>query len=417
MNNLIKQEKGAALILSVILIMSVSLIICLGLSFLTFNSLISARNKIKSAESYYAAEAGIEDSLLRLKESMQIFSPNNLVIGDNSANIEISELIGGSRTIISQGDAQERIRKLSVNYVVVTDEISFYYGAQVGEGGVIMGSNSRIEGNVFSNGDISGGGEITGTAIVANNGNKIEDVAIGENAYVYSCVNSNIAGTLHYVSGGSIEDCDYSASVEIGSIESQAMPISQEQIDDWKNEATTGGIVSGDYILEGGETASLGPIKIIGNLLVDNNSNLTMTGIIYVTGNITIKNNATLQLDSSFGSLSGLIISDGQINASNNVVIQGSGEKGSFLMLLSTSNSLDLANPAIDISNNADAAIFYAPNGLILLHNNINIREATGYQLVLDNNAVISYEIGLENVNFTSGPGSSRQFKNWKEIE
>lgn len=419
MNKSKKQEQGAALLLSVILIMSISLIICLGLVFLTFNSLISTRNKIKSVESYYAAEAGLEDSFLRLENGLQFSSSNSLMVGDNLANIEISDLISGTRTIISQGNAQERIRKLSTDYVVVFDEVSFFYGAQVGEGGIIMGNNSRIEGNVFSNGSISGGGEITGTVIVANDGNEIKDVTIGEDVYVYSCVNSDITGTLNYVSGGEYETCDYGTLVDMGpdEIESQDLPIPQEQIDNWKNKALAGGVLAGDYTLDGSETASLGPIKITGDMLIDNNSTLNLTGLVYVVGNITIRNGSTVSLDSNFGSISGIVISDGKIVMRSNANLQGSGQEGSFLMFLSTNNSLDGTNPAIDVGNNAQGAIFYASQGLIHLSNNILIREATGYQLALDNNAVISYESGLENVNFTSGPGGSRQFKNWREIE
>lgn len=423
MNKLKKQEQGAALLLSVLLIMSISLIICLGLVFLTFNSLISTRNKIKSVESYYTAEAGLEDSFLRLKNNLQFFSLNSLIVGDNLANIEISDLISGTRTVISQGNAQERIKKLSADYVVVFDEISFYYGAQAGEGGIIMGNNSRIEGNVFSNGSIVplGGGtsEITNSVTIATNGNIIDSVNVGGDAYVYSCKDSNITGSLNYVSGGSIVNCSSGSSEDMGSDEIEAinLPIPQEQIDDWKNEALAGGILSSDYILDGAETASLGSIKITGDMLIDNNSILNITGLVYVVGNITVKNGATIQLDNSFGSISGIIISDGKVVVGNNANLQGSGQEGSFLMFLSTNNSLDISNSAIDVGNNAQGAIFYASQGLIHLRNNILIREATGYQLALDNNAIIRYESGLENVNFTSGPGGSRQFKNWREIE
>jgi len=417
------KEKGAALLLSIILILSVSLIINLGLSSLTFHSLISARNKIKSIQSYYAAEAGIEDSLLRIKNEMQFSSPNTLTVGDSSTSIEISEeLIGGSWDITCQGDTNNRIRKLTVTYGETIDGVSFYYGAQAGEGGVTMGNNSQIIGNFFSNSSIlpsgGGGGEITDTAIIALNENIIEATNVGGDAYAYSCKDSNITGTLYYVTGGTITNCSYGSLVELtNEIEAEELPISLEQITDWKDEASTGGTFSGDYILDGGETVSLGPIKIIGNMIIDNNSFLILTGMIYVTGDIIIKNGATIQLDDGFGLLSGLIIGDGKITIGNNGIIQGSGEEGSFLMFLSTNNSVDPTSPAVNVSNNAQGAIFYASNGLIYLNNNIEIREATGYKLALDNNAIIRYETGLENINFTSGPGGGWQVQNWQEIE
>jgi hypothetical protein len=417
------QEKGAALLLSIILILSVSLTIGLGLSSLALNSLISAQDKIKSIKSYYTAEAGIEDSLLRLKNGLQFSSPNSLAVGNSSTTIEISDPIGGARTITSRGNTDNRIRKLSATYVITTEEVSFFFGAQAGQGGIIMGNNSRIEGNVFSNGSILPGGggtaDITDTATVALNGNKIDSVDVGGDVYVHSCKDSDVTGTLYYVSGGSIENCTYGSLVDMGpeEIESEDLPIPLEQITSWKDEAAAGEPFAGDYTLDGGETVSLGPIKITGQMLIDNNSTLNITGTIYVEGNITIKNGATLQLDSSFGSTSGVVISDGKINIRPGVSIQGSGAEGSYLMLLSANNSLDPTSPAIDIDNNAQAGIFYASNGLIVLHNNINVREATAYQLALDNLAVISYEVGLENINFISGPGGSWRVENWQEIE
>ncbi|MBU1255256.1 hypothetical protein KKH35_00095 [Patescibacteria group bacterium] len=414
------QEKGFTLILSTTLILTISLIIISGLTSLTINSIINTRNKIKSTQSYYAAEAGIEDSLLRLKNSeMMFFDSNTLNIDNSLVNIEISELIGGARTITSQSNNDDIIRKLSAIFITTADNVSFFYGAQAGDGGITMGNGSKIEGNVFSNGSIIGNGEITETATVALNVNKIENVSIGKNAYAYICNNVNIGETLYYVSGGSIQNCNYGTAVNIGpdEIEPQDLPIPDEQITEWKDEATAGGIINNDYTISGGTTDSLGPIKITGNLSIDNNSTLNITGLVYVQGDITIDNNALVKLDESFGSISGVIISDGQIIVSNNVIIQGSGQIGSFLMFLSTNNSLDPSNPAIDVSNNAEAAIFYTSNGLIVLHNNVNIKEVTGYKIRLDNNAVISYETGLENVNFTSGPGGSWEVKEWKEIE
>ncbi len=411
-------QRGAALLISIIIILTVSLLIGLSLSFLTLDSAANAQTKIKSAKSYYLAEAGIEDALLRLRNDMQIASSYTVNDGDNSATIEITDPIGGSRTITSQGNSDNRFRKVSVTYSITADEVNFFYGAQAGEGGVLMGSNSQIQGNVFSNGSISGNGEITDTATVANNGNLIEDVTINNDAYVHSCTDSDIIGTLYYVSGGTIDNCTYGNLVVLeNQIDPEPLPIPEQQINDWKAEAEAGGVIYGDYTVSDNETDSLGPVKITGNLTVYNNSLLNMTGIIYVQGNITIENNATIQLDSSFGSLSGVIISDGKIRLNNNAFALGSGEAGSFLMLLSTNSSLDLANPAINLYNNAEGAIFYASNGLIHLHNNIDIREATGYKLALDNNAVVSYDVGLENVNFSSGPGGGWSVENWQEIE
>lgn len=416
--NKIKKQKGSALLICIVLIFSIILIIGAGLISLTLKNSTVINDKINSVKSYCAAEAGIEDSLLRLKNEMQFSESNTLNIGDSSVLMEISDLIGGSRAIILTGNSEDRIRKLSVNYSVTSAEVSFFYGAQAGEGGITMGNNSVIQGNVFSNGSISGGGTITNTATVANNGNSISDVDIGENAYTYSCIDADIENNLYRAPGGTIDNCDYDNLIELESeIEPEQMPISQEQIIGWKDQASNGGTFSGDYTIDGEEIISLGPIKITGNLTISIGAVLNITGIIYVQGNILVNNNAVLRLDEDFGTTSGVIINDGKINIQNGAIIQGSGEDNSYLMLLSTNNSLDPADPAISVRNNAQAAIFYASAGVIHLNNNINIKEATGYKLALENNAVISYDSGLANARFSSGTGGSWQVENWQEIE
>ena len=86
-------------------------------------------------------------------------------------------------------------------------------------------------------------------------------------------------------------------------------------------------------------------------------------------------------------------------------------------MLLSTNSSLDDLNPAIEVDNNTDAAIFYANQGLIAIRNNVQVREITGYKVYLDNNAEVQYESGLENTSFSSGSGGTWEVASWKEVE
>jgi len=73
--NILKNQKGFALIVSLVMIISVVLIMALGLVFLAIDSSSKTRDKLKSVQSYYAAEAGIEDSLYRIKTGKQIMPP------------------------------------------------------------------------------------------------------------------------------------------------------------------------------------------------------------------------------------------------------------------------------------------------------------------------------------------------------
>ena len=198
-------NNGFIVILATILILTAGLIIVLSAGYIGMNSIKAIRNNVYSAKAYYLAEGGIEDSLLRLRKGMNFSQSNSLTINDGTATIEISDSIGGSRVITSSGSVLNRIRKIRVIYVISTDGISFHYGAQAGDGGVEMENNSRIKGNVFSNGNITGingKGYIDYTVKVATIGSRIEGLVVGEDAYTHNCKDSTVGGiknTLLYI--------------------------------------------------------------------------------------------------------------------------------------------------------------------------------------------------------------------------
>lgn len=414
-------KKGFAALYLTIFILTLIFGIVISISIFSLGQEMISSNVTKSNQAYYIAEAGIEDALFRINKQLNFSNLYNIKVGDGTSTVEVSDIIGGTRTIISTGNLLNRIRKIRVIYSLSTQQVSFYYGAQVGEGGMEMGNGSGVEGNVFSNGSIIGGGTIQNSVIVAGSGNKIEGITVGGDATVHTCKDSIIGGNLTYVSGGSVIYCQVggSTSTRPNQIEPIPLPISQQQIEKWKEEATKGGVTTSDVLITG--ITTLGPIQIgtptsPKNLIVQNGATLIMRGTIYVTGNITLNPNATLKLDSSYGSLSGIVIADGVITVENNVIISGSGQEGSYVLL--TSTKADVTNPVIDIRNNsAGSAIYYTNSGLIYLKNNMRAREVTGYKIQLENNAIIQYESGLENALFSSGPGGTWKIVSWKEVE
>ena len=422
-------QKGFVAFFIAILVLVIVFGIVLSISFLTLSQQKISSNIIKSSQAHYVAEAGIEDALVRLTKGMNFSSSYNLIIGQGTATIEISDLIGGSLTITSFGNVSDRIRKIRVIRIMSTKGVSFFYGAQAGDGGIDMEADSVIHGNVFSNGTIqavTGTAKIDNSAIVAKSGNRLVKIEVGtlgnippDQARAHTCINSVINGDLYYVAGGSSNCVVNGGSERVlpNNIDSVDMPFSDEQISNWEDEAVDGGIEFGDHTVLINTTESLGAKKIEGNLIIENNATLIITGTLWVTGDITTDNRATIRLDDDYGSTSGILISYGKILVENDVVLEGSGTPGSYIMLLSTSNSTDLDAPAIFIKNNAQGAIFYTSDGMIRLRNNINIREATGWKLYLDNNAEITYESGLADLLFSNGPGGSWQIADWREIE
>jgi hypothetical protein len=421
-------RKGFAVFFITIIVLMAMFGIVMNIALVAYFQSEIVRNITKSTQAYYASEGGAEDGLLRMrKRPTSAASLYNLDVGPSSVEVNISSVIGGSRTITSEGDMADVVRKVEILWSLSSQEVSFYYGTQVGEGGMVMGNNSRIKGNVFSNGSVispSDKGYIDNSVIVAGSGNKIDGLIVGGNAMAHSCVDSQITGDLTYVSGGSIVNCTAGDSIKSrpNEIDPAPLPISASQVAEWKEHAASGGVYPDNYVLDK-ETGELGPIQIgtalsPKGLTVDNGSLLKIKGTIYVTGDVIFNNNSIIELDSAdYSSLSGIIVADGKITIDNGAILRGSGEEGSYLLILSTNSSLDPTHPAIFVGNNAEGAIFYTTDGIIFLKYNMAAREVTGYKIQINNLAVVEYDSGLENANFASGPGGSWKLKSWREVE
>jgi len=570
------QNAGFAAILSTLAILAIVLVIVSGASLTTILEQRITKNIVHSAQAYYAAESGIEDSLYRIINNKNYQATNSLTVDSASAVINITD-VGSQKSILVNGEQTNRFRNLQVLLDVASETISFYYGAQVGEGGLIMDNNSTIEGSVYSNGSIQGGNgaSITGDAWVGNvpnsadqqsqiadtdypvgqanpvidaaqsftsassgqlvkislylkksgsptnktvrlltdNGgapsknlvssgaygtltasqvsqnsygwiditlntppaisagtkywivvdssldsgnyfiwgkdsadayaggtgkyspnwnavspswssasgdfgfrtwlgttqNYLNNISVGGDAHASAINNCAITGDAYYqtIEGSTVSGTSYPGTANPGL---ENLPISEANIADWKTEAEAGGTLNNDYIIDAGATASLGPKKINGNLVISNHADLTVTGTIYVTGQISLFNGAKVRLGENYETGSGVIVTDGQISVSNNSVFFGNGAN-SYILFLTTKSG-----PAIDIANNSNTALFYASEGIINVANNAVLKEVTGYQITLQNGASIIYETGLASARFSSGSGGSWSVSGWQEV-
>ena len=222
--------------------------------------------------------------------------------------------------------------------------------------------------------------------------------------------NSTIAGSLYcQVGSGNNKSCDISQ----GDPAPLNFPISDSQVQLWKDGAVAGGTQTGNINLSGSDTLTIGPKKIVGNLYVSNNGILIISGTLWVTGNIILSNQAQVKLSGSYGSGSGMIVSDGTVSTSNSASFSGSGSSGSYIMMLTTSTS----SSAINIANSAGTVILVAPSGTITFSNTAGAKEAIAKTINMSNSATLTYESGLANVNFLSGPSGSWEIQSWKESE
>ena len=238
--------------------------------------------------------------------------------------------------------------------------------------------------------------------------NTIIDTTVGGDAYYQNITDSTVGGASHPGS----PDPPY-----------LPLPISDENIADWKADAEAGGTIVGDYTAT---TTVMGPVKIDGNLEIDISDVFTLSGVVYVTGNVTPDNLSRIQCDPLFGEQSCVLITDGYVDISNNATFSGSGNSKSYLMILTTiENCLGEAtaascgpeNSAIYIKNNATGAIFYASNSLIYINNVVNVTSIVGYKFRLNNTATVTYEDNISDLIFSSGVGGGWRVHEWEEVE
>jgi len=168
-----KSEKGAAVMTSVLIVIAVSSALLSSLVFTTVKNAELVKNEENATRSYYAAESGVEDSIYRIKAGKIYSYSNSLSVGNSTANISIVENSNVS-TITVNGDTNNSIKKIETTLTLSAAGADFFYGVQVGEGGLTMGNNAEVIGNIYSNGSMYGlsGATITGDAVVAGSLNQ-----------------------------------------------------------------------------------------------------------------------------------------------------------------------------------------------------------------------------------------------------
>ena len=260
----------------------------------------------------------------------------------------------------------------------------------------------------------------------------INNIDIGENesgvhgnAYAHEVKNSSIDGINYCQTGsGNNKSCNTSLEDPVP----MAMPISDQNIQDWKDIAVAGGAPinpPGGTYTPGGHGITLGPVKINGNLHLDDHDVLTLSGTIWITGNLRVDHRAIVRPDPSYEGSSVAIIVDGKIYISNDADFT-SGNSKSYVLALTTSNcpfdpSCDDGhysnNDAIELSTKVDAVILYASSGLIDIKSKAKARQLTGYGIDMGNDSDLIYDRGLINQNFIGNPNGGWNVKSWEETK
>lgn len=420
-------KKGQVMIGIVIMFVVISLSVVSGVAWNVQKEASSEYDLSSSAKSYYSAEAITEDVIYRIKNGIQVSATETININDAIGTAVITDE-SGDKMVNTLGDYKNSIRKTSVS-LSVGQGASFHYGVQAGGGGFLMENTALIYGNLFSSGPVIGSGStmILGDVVSSGPGGSVEGIYSLGSIYSNVIRNSTVFNNAYYknIYNTSVFGTKFPNSLDQVA---QELPMSDELIESLKTEAEAGGVITSPcpYVINADKT--IGPVKINCDLEIKNSPQVTLKGNVWVSGNISFDNGPNIKIDSSLGNKSVAIIADkvsdransGRIEVHNTTSFEGTGGSGSFIFLISNNNSSEnngSAN-AIEVENSVNGdLIVFAGHGEIFLRNSISLKEVSAYKIHLQNTAAITYETGLQDVIFTSGPGGGFNINSWGEVE
>ncbi len=452
-------KKGSAWVgIFIILIFLTSL----GLALTTnvVESLRAVRREEQLIAAQALAEAGVEKAIWKLNKGDIYTGETELTLSTGQVDISVIDEDADTKIVTAtayvpkkQGAQRHRTVRVKLEADFNKAGLGFRYGIQVGSLGVIMENNTAINGSVYSGGDVIGGNTnsvIKGDVFASGAAGKIERVIIGENnsdptkrygnAWSHLIKDSTIWGNATVRQIGNLQNSTvYGTTSYADPPPEESLPITDASLSTWEGWAAAGnnGVPLGTVNIPVQETRTLGPVKIDGDLIID--GQLRIKGIIWVTGNVEFKAGSYAYLDPSFGNDSTMIIADnpndrlndGKITVASNAKICGSyalsnwaacengtlpSDNKSYLMLLSTKNATTIAEPAIFAGNNSRAVVYYTTQGMLEVAQNGALRAMTGGGIHVSNNAIIDYDIGLINANFSAGPGGSWVVREWQVV-
>src|SRR3989344_7694138 len=376
-----KFKRGQMLILGLIFLMVV-LILSATLFARVANFLRFGSNSILREQATNLAEAGVDNAIWQLNKTAGScpfpYCGSEQVLGTTGSFIvTIQDKTSSLKTITSTGyipnsTTPRAKRTIKTDVLITAEQISFHYATQTDTGGLEINGTSIINGNVYTNGNIFG--------------------------YSNSLINGDAfaAGTI------SSPDPTITGSPNPGATP-KLLPEFDAQY--WKNLANINNDpYIGDLEYNSG-THDLGPKKIQGNLTLNSSAWLTLHGPIHVTGNFAINSNTHLYLDEAFGSNGTVVIVEGTIQLNSNAeVFSTSANPKGYIILASTKSPPD---NAIELNSNAKAGILYALSGNLQLNSNGEVVALAANKLILNSNATLTYDEGLADAQFSSGPGGS----------
>ncbi len=427
------RQRGVALLLLVIFFMMSSLVVVLGIGRTAYYDTLRHRTLGVSKQSYYTTESGLSDVLYRLRKGKTTAATEILTLAGATATTTQST-IADTITIQTEG-VKNTLSRNSRAVMHLGDGASFNFGLQSGEGGITLANSSSVIGNVYSNGSVTGAGNMVyGDVVSAASTGLISSIHATGSAYAHTIQSSTIDKDAYYQTktGTTVLGTSFPGSVDQPT---STLPIDDPTIAQWESDAAAGGVISGASCPGGvytiNSSVSIGPKKIACDVTVDKSSTVvTLTGPLWITGSLTTKNGPTLQVDPLATSRSVAIIvasttnllTSSQMTLDQSTGFVGSGSN-SYILLISMNNSAETggAQAAIDAGNKTTTGqrevIYYASHGKLTASQSVKLRGATAYTIELSQSASVEYQTGMVSILFTGGSGGSYVLDSWSEVE
>lgn len=325
-------------------------------------------NKINfRQDATYLAEAGLDKALESYKTNTS-YTGETFGLGNGTV---VTTLTTGStaneKVVTATATVYGTSRRVRAKIATQPNDVAvaFRYAMQAGTGGIIIGNNTQINGNLYSNENITGSS------------------------------NAVVTGSASAV--GTITNVTVSGQKKTGQA-AQTMPAFDQAF--WKAKAQAGQTITGAYTPTSG--TKIGPAYINGSLTIG--TNILLTGPVYVSGAINFNNGAQISVDNTLGSDGAMLISESALTVGNNSQFFNNSS-GGYLLLVST----DSSDTAITVgnSNAGQSTPLYAPNGGIVFGNSAHIVAVSGRKINFGNNTVVNYDSGLASAEFSSGPGGT----------
>lgn len=203
----------------------------------------SARRSYANNQALHLAEAGVDHAIRQLNSNPTYTGETDTGLGSGTFSLSVTGT-GSARTIQSTGYIPNSTNPIYQKTVTIeaslnSDSVEFFYGIQVDAGGLTLGNNSEVVGNVYSNGSIVGAGSISGDATVAGGLNETPSFEwtahTDDQSFATMSSNRDIAQSFTATTSGSLNK----VSVYLGKVGNPTSNLSVRVASDASNKPST----------------------------------------------------------------------------------------------------------------------------------------------------------------------------------